>query len=295
MRKELTPLQELSSCEICGRTILKGERTEPYLAPDGSRRLVCELCVRRAENSGWIREAAHADLPTAAPRPGPRPSLIERFRKWRGENGARLGGGGEPAGDEEPAVEQEVHVDAEAQQAEREYAEPAVADPPEAEEWVEPAGEPEEPSVEVYRGEPVVEQEPEPEPEPPPRQREHAPGPRDPRHVRAVPTNSEVKVERALELFNASEHRRTVAGLVRTLGQPWVTAVPVLESPSEVTIVVAWELSWYQYRVDLGDAGQSILLADKGQEIDQIDAGLRDWNGSATAEGELMAETASEP
>ena len=93
MKKELTPLQELSSCEICGRTILKGERTEPYLAPDGSRRLVCELCVRRAENSGWIREAAHADLPTAAPRPGPRPSLIERFRTWRGENGSRLGGG----------------------------------------------------------------------------------------------------------------------------------------------------------------------------------------------------------
>lgn len=295
MRKELTPLQELSSCEICGRTILKGERTEPYLAPDGSRRLVCELCVRRAENSGWIREAAHADLPTAAPRPGPRPSLIERFRKWRGENGARLGG--EPDLDEPPPGEPEPALEAEAEpeHAEPEYAEPAAADLPEATEWAEQGTEVDELSVETYRGEPVVEEEPaaEPEPEPPPRQREQAPGPRDPRHVRAVPTNSEVKVERALELFNASEHRRTVAGLVRTLGQPWVTAVPVLESPSEVTIVVAWELSWYQYRVDLGDAGQSILLADKGQEIHEIDAPLREWNGSATAEGELLAEASS--
>lgn len=291
MRKELTSLQELSSCEICGRTILKGERTEPYLAPDGSRRLVCELCVRRAENSGWIREAAHADLPTAAPRPGPRPSLIERFRKWRGENGARLGGG-EGGVEDAEAVDQPEP----AREAEPEYPEPEYAEPAEQAEWAEPAVEAEELSVETYRGEPVVEEEPEPEPqpEPPPRQREPASGPRDPRHVRAVPTNSEVKVERALELFNASEHRRTVAGLVRTLGQPWVTAVPVLESPSEVTIVVAWELSWYQYRIDLGDAGQSILLADKGQEVEQIEPSLREWNGSATPEGELMTEAVSE-
>ena len=287
MRKELTSLQELSSCEICGRTILKGERTEPYLAPDGARRIVCELCVRRAENSGWIREAAHADLPTAAPRPGPRPSLIERFRKWRGESGARLGDGGSEVEDAE-AVDEPVL----AAEAEPEHAEPA-----EQADSAEPAVEAEELSVETYRGEPVAEEEPEPQPqpEPPPRQREPSSGPRDPRHVRAVPTNSEVKVERALELFNASEHRRTVAGLVRTLGQPWVTAVPVLESPSEVTVVVAWELSWYQYRIDLGDAGQSILLADKGQEIQEIEPSLREWNGSATAEGELLTEAVSEP
>ena len=47
-----------------------------------------------------------------------------------------------------------------------------------------------------------------------------APRPQDPRHVRAVPTNAQVKVERALELFNSSEHTRTIAGIARTLGEP---------------------------------------------------------------------------
>ena len=48
--------------------------------------------------------------------------------------------------------------------------------------------------------------------------------PRDPRHVRAVPTTADVKVERALELFNASEHARSIAGIMRSLGEPWVAA-----------------------------------------------------------------------
>ena len=47
---------------------------------------------------------------------------------------------------------------------------------------------------------------------------------RDPRHVRAVPTNAQLKLERALDLFNGSEHLRTVAGLARTLGPPQVSA-----------------------------------------------------------------------
>ena len=50
--------------------------------------------------------------------------------------------------------------------------------------------------------------------------------PKDPRHVHAVPTTAEVKVERALELFNDSDHQRTIAGLARTLGDPWVSALP---------------------------------------------------------------------
>ena len=42
----------------------------------------------------------------------------------------------------------------------------------------------------------------------------------------------------------------------RTLGPPWVTARPHEGSTGEVTVVVAWELSWYQFRIDLGDADE---------------------------------------
>ena len=44
------------------------------------------------------------------------------------------------------------------------------------------------------------------------RRRRAADVPRGPRHVHAVPTNADLKVARAIELFNASEHRRTIAG-----------------------------------------------------------------------------------
>jgi hypothetical protein len=108
-----------------------------------------------------------------------------------------------------------------------------------------------------------------------------------------VPTTAEVKVGRALDIFNGSEHQRTIAGIIRTLGTPWVTATPDLAAPSEVTIVVAWELSWYRYRVDLGDEVEPVVLLEKGEELDQIDEALREWNGSTDSEGRLVVSVES--
>jgi hypothetical protein len=74
-------------------------------------------------------------------------------------------------------------------------------------------------------------------------------------------TGGDVKTVRALEVFNAGEHPRRVAGVARSLGAPSVTVRPQAESGSTVAIVVAWELSWYRYEVDLGDeaAGASVV------------------------------------
>src|SRR3954453_23387412 len=68
-KKELKTDEEPVACDICGRTILKGERTEPFLAPGGRRRTVCELCIPRADHEGWIRESAQNDLPAAPGEP----------------------------------------------------------------------------------------------------------------------------------------------------------------------------------------------------------------------------------
>jgi hypothetical protein len=124
-------------------------------------------------------------------------------------------------------------------------------------------------------------------PAPPPR-----PRPKDPRHVRAIPTTAQAKVDRALELFNGSSHQRTVAGLARTLGTPYVSAQPDGAQGSQVTVVVAWELSWYRYRVDLGDEADPVMMLDKGEEIEQIDEGLRDWNARLDPEGRVLAGVA---
>jgi hypothetical protein len=247
MKKELRPIHDDVSCDICGRTILKGERTEAYLAPGGQRHLVCELCTDRAYSEGWIRESAHMDMPASTRRPQERRSLLGRMRRRRE---------GEPLG-ESPAEEYLEH-------------DPAGSNG--GEPWVEPAHE----SVDSAAAEPP----PPPPPSSPPRRR-------DARHVRAVPTNAQVKVERALELFNSSEHVRTIGGISRTLGEPWVSANPLAEAPSEVSITVAWELSWYRYRVDLGDADDPVTLVSKGQELEELDGSMRDWNATALADGKL--------
>jgi hypothetical protein len=56
-----------------------------------------------------------------------------------------------------------------------------------------------------------------------------------------------------------------------------------------VTIVVAWELSWYRYRVDLGDADEPIMLVEKGDELSELEEPLREWNALADDDGRLAA------
>jgi hypothetical protein len=245
VKKELRPVHDHIACDVCGRTILKGERTEPFLAPDGHRRVVCELCFGRAEHHGWIREAAAAGMPSRVPRAEPRRSLFSRLRKRRSE--------------------------------------PPPA--PAAREGTPPEHEPAHGGDGGHHDdhEPRT---PLPEHAPPRRPRSR---PKEPRHVRAVPTTADVKVERALEIFNGSDHQRTISGVARTLGAPWVTALPDPDQAAAVTVVVAWELSWYRYRIDLGDESQPVDLLEKGEELDQIDESLRDWNATIDAKGHLVA------
>jgi hypothetical protein len=253
VKKELRPFHDAVSCEVCGRTILKGERTETYLAPGGHRHLVCELCFVRAEHAGWIRESSADALPTRASRPQERRPLLGRLRRRREEH-------------------------------DRDTPERTTAS---FERVADPVAE----APFAFEEAATAEAAPEREEERPARRREQ---PQDPRHVRAVPTTAEVKIERALELFNGSEHQRTVAGLARSLGYPWATAVPDSTAPSAVTVVVAWELSWYRYKVDLGDTADPVALQEKGDEIDDIDEALRQWNAGLDTDGRLVVGGAAE-
>ena len=94
--------------------------------------------------------------------------------------------------------------------------------------------------------------------------------------------------ERAANRFNSSEAGRTVAGLVRTLGTPWVSVGASAGTPGEVRVTVAWELSWYQWGVDLRDELRPPFQLDKGSEIDQLDSAARQWNASAVEGGRIV-------
>jgi len=246
-KKELTPGGEPQQCGICRRTLLKGERPQPYVTRDRERHQVCELCRRNADRAGWMRETAEPGVGAPLARPDRRQSLFGRLRSRpdpelvtgdpEPDSGPALPSAGEDSPEEVWKAEYEEHISrsagGRAQERERE-------------------------------------------------------GPRDPRHVRAVPTDTDVRASHALEIFNQTEHAHTVAGLCRTLGPPWVSALPLRDAPSEISIVVAWELSWYQFRVDLGDARDPVLLFAKGEELDELDETLRHWNASAQADGSLV-------
>ena len=116
---------------------------------------------------------------------------------------------------------------------------------------------------------------------------EHPPQP-----ARDAPTSGELKVARALAVFNAGEQPRRVAGVARSLGAPTVAARALEESGSTVAIVVAWELCWYRYEVDLGDEAAGPRLVAQGMELDELPAEDRLANAAADERGELAVLSA---
>lgn len=110
---------------------------------------------------------------------------------------------------------------------------------------------------------------------------------REPRQVHAVPTNADLKSARALDVFNASQHPRTVAGVSRSLGLPFVVVRPSRSSGSLVSIVVGWELCWYRYEVDLADEDGGVRVADQGQELHELPDHEREPNAVCDEYGSL--------
>jgi hypothetical protein len=105
--------------------------------------------------------------------------------------------------------------------------------------------------------------------------------------VHAVPTNADMKMARALDLFNASAHPRTVSGVARSLGAPIVAARPSATEGSVVTIVVGWELSWYRYEVDLADEAAGPRITGQGTELAELDPADQVPNAAADDHGQL--------
>jgi hypothetical protein len=220
-----------SACDVCGRTLLRGERAEVYLS-GGTRRSVCELCTSRALHGGWVREGTVPELHQSSARVDRRRSLLSRFR------------------------------------GRRELSSSADTTPAPAEESRQPAPSWPDPVSRAGNG-------------------RTAPGGREPRHVRAVPTSIEHKISSAVSLFNSSEHPRTVAGIARSLGLPEVSVHPSDALPSVVNVVVSWELCWYRYEVDLSDEVPSVRVAGQGYELAELNSVELQANAAADDRGKL--------
>ncbi len=118
-------------------------------------------------------------------------------------------------------------------------------------------------------------------------QGEEAARPPEPRQVHAVPTNADLKMARAVEVFNAGAHLRTVTGVARSLGAPEVSVLPSRTEGTVVSIVVAWELTWYRFEVDLGNEAAGVRIAQQGSELSELDEADRRANAALGADGTL--------
>ena len=95
----------------------------------------------------------------------------------------------------------------------------------------------------------------------------------------------------AAELFNESAFRRTVAGIAKSLGRPRASIVPLPGVNTEVVLTVAWDISWYQYRI-APDSAQPVRLEERGHELDELDNGYQGWNVNISDDGRVVPQIA---
>jgi hypothetical protein len=100
-------------------------------------------------------------------------------------------------------------------------------------------------------------------------------------------SDEELGIVEAAELFNGSQFRRTIGGVAKSLGEPQASIVTFSGVNPELVITIAWDISWYQYRVAL-DSAQPIRLAERGHELDELDDRYKQWNAHLEAGGRLV-------
>jgi hypothetical protein len=93
--------------------------------------------------------------------------------------------------------------------------------------------------------------------------------------------------EEALAVFNASGFPRRVAGVARSLGPPIVSVHSAEHLSSVVRVVVAWELCWYRYEVDLSVEEPVAQVLAQGSELSELEHGERVGNAAALESGLL--------
>jgi len=99
----------------------------------------------------------------------------------------------------------------------------------------------------------------------------------------------EQQMVEAADIFNASDYRRTVGGIAKSLGKPRASIVPLSGVSGELIVSVAWDISWYQYRVT-PDSAQPVRLAERGHELADLEATYQRWNAKVEDDGRLVPD-----
>jgi hypothetical protein len=234
------------ACYVCERRLLRGEQPEMFLV-DGHPRTVCELCAPRAAHEGWPRESDGERL------------TLPPVRTRRGRNlFGRLRHMGRP-------------MDLQPDTAASDTAAPRPYDDHDSYDFLGGGGAIASGPMRALRAQEGGHRA---APELASAQAHTAEAqPTDAGHlaaqaIRIGPVDE--AVERAVEVFNAGEYPRRVAGVARSLGVPDVSVHAVQDGGNAVVIVVAWELCWYRYVVDFGQEPVEARCVAQGTELMEL-------------------------
>ena len=104
-------------------------------------------------------------------------------------------------------------------------------------------------------------------------------------------SEQELAIVEAADLFNSSQHRRTVGGIAKSLGLPQASIVRLSGVNAEVVVTVAWDISWYQYRVS-PDSDNPVRLEERGHDPAELDASFTGWNTQVDEDGRIVPDVA---
>jgi hypothetical protein len=95
----------------------------------------------------------------------------------------------------------------------------------------------------------------------------------------------------AADVFNSSQYRRTVGGIGRSLGTPKVSVIVLSGVNSEVVVTVAWDISWYQYRVS-PESDNPVRLEGRGHDPSELETSFTAWNAHMEDDGRVVPDIA---
>ena len=108
--------------------------------------------------------------------------------------------------------------------------------------------------------------------------------------LRRLSDQEQAMVE-AADVFNASQYRRTIGGIGKSLGQPRISIVVLSGVNAEVVVTVAWDISWYQYRIS-PDSDNPVRLEGRGHDPSELEVSATDWNAQMDDAGRIVPDIA---
>jgi len=104
-------------------------------------------------------------------------------------------------------------------------------------------------------------------------------------------SDQELSMVEAADLFNASQYRRTVGGIGKSLGTPKVSVVTLSGVNTEAVVTVAWDISWYQYRISF-DSDNPVRLEGRGHDPAELEGSFTGWNALMEDDGRVVPDIA---